>query len=146
MNSTPALPELSPLEAVLQMSASLVYLSVAVAAVGQAPRDRRTQVFLAFAIVSAVAFAVPVFGWYLGVKDLLAMRRVPLALMLTALAEGALLLFHFSQIFPRRRPWISTSGIQLPLASASFPQSLPVSRGPGQRFLRRRHLPSLLRF
>lgn len=115
------MPELTTLHVVLEMSAALVYLSIAAAAVGQAPRDRRTQVFFAFAIMSAVAFGIPVVGWSLGVKDPLVMKRVPLALMLIALAEGALLLFHFSQVFPRRRPWIITSGIQLPLAYVLIP-------------------------
>lgn len=121
MNAPTAMLELTTLEVILQMSAALVYLSVAVAAVGQAPRDTRTRVFLAFAIMSAVAFSIPVFAWALGVKDFLAMRRIPLALMLIALAEGALMLFHFSQVFPKRRAWIITSGIQLPVAYALIP-------------------------
>lgn len=121
MNATPAMPEMTTLDVVLQLSAALVYLSVAAAAVGQAPRDSRARVFLAFALMSAVAFCIPVFAWALGVKDFLVMRRIPLALMLIALGEGALLLFHFSQVFPARRPWIITSGVQLPVAYALIP-------------------------
>jgi hypothetical protein len=30
-------------------------------------------------------------------------------------------MFHFSQVFPRRRPWIRTAGIQLPIAYAVMP-------------------------
>jgi hypothetical protein len=41
--------------------------------------------------------------------------------MLAALSVGALLMFHFSQVFPRRRPWILTAGLQLPIAYAIMP-------------------------
>jgi hypothetical protein len=114
-------PDLTALDVAQHLAAALVYLAVAVAAIGQAPRDRRTQVFFAFGIVNAIAFTVTVVGWFLGVKSPLDMSRTMLGISLSALGVGGLLLFHFSQVFPRRRPWIRTSGIQLPLGYALVP-------------------------
>jgi hypothetical protein len=36
--------------------------------------------------------------------------------MIGAISLAALLMFHFSQVFPKRRPWIRASGPQLPIA------------------------------
>lgn len=109
------------LDAATQIIAAAVYMAVAAAALGHAPRDRRTRVFFAFSLMNAIAFGVPTFGWFVGEKDMLAYHRIPLGLTLSALAVGALLLFHFSQVFPRRRPWIKGAGIQLPIAYALTP-------------------------
>src|SRR5918993_2103307 len=114
-------PDLTTLDIAQHLAAALVYLAVAVAALGQAPRDQRTQVFFAFGIVNAIAFSVTAVGWFLGVKSPLDMNRTMLGISLAALGVGGLLLFHFSQVFPRRRPWIRTSGIQLPLGYALVP-------------------------
>src|SRR5918993_1152634 len=111
-------PDLTTLDIAQHLAAALVYLAVAVAALGQAPRDQRTQVFFAFGIVNTITFSVTVVGWFLGVKSPLDMNRTMLGISLAALGVGGLLLFHFSQVFPRRRPWIRTSGIQLPIAYA----------------------------
>lgn len=43
------------------------------------------------------------------------------AAVMAGLAVGALLLFHFTQVFPRRRPWIRTSGVQMPVAYVVTP-------------------------
>jgi hypothetical protein len=121
MNSTPAMPELTAFDAVTQLIAAAVYLAVGTAALAQAPRDERTRVFLAFASMNAIGFCIPAAGWFLGVKDVLAFDRIPLAVMLSALSVAAILLFNFSQIFPKRRPWIRGSGLQLPVAYALTP-------------------------
>lgn len=114
-------PELTSLDVAQHLVAALVYLAVAVAALGQAPRDRRTQVFFALGVVNAIAFTVTAAGWFFGVKSPMQMNRVVLGVALSSLGLGGLLLFHFSQVFPRRRPWLLTSGIQLPLAYALAP-------------------------
>jgi hypothetical protein len=114
-------PAMTRLDAAMQIVAAVIYMAVAAAALAHAPRDRRTRVFFAFALMNAIAFGVPTYGWFIGEKDVLAYRRVPLGLTLSALAIGALLLFHFSQVFPRRRPWIKGSGVQLPIAYALAP-------------------------
>ena len=36
------------------------------------------------------------------------------------------MLFHFTQVFPRRRPWIKTSGIQMPIAYLLAPAAVAV--------------------
>jgi hypothetical protein len=121
MDSPLAMPAMTPLDVVTQIIAALLYIGVGVAALAQAPRDPRTRVFFAFAIMNCIAFGIPTFGWFVGETNPLAMRRIPLALVLSALAIGALLLFHFSQVFPRRRPWIKGSGPQLPIAYGLTP-------------------------
>lgn len=107
---------MTALDAAQQIVAGLVYLSIAAAAMAQAPRDRRVQVFFAFSLANAAAFGVAVVGWFLGVTNPLEMSRGFYAVSLSALGIGSLLLFHFSQIFPRRRPWINASGIQMAVA------------------------------
>ena len=43
---------------------------------------------------------------------------------MSALGVGALLLFHFTQVFPRRRPWIKASGIQMGVAYVLAPLTI----------------------
>ena len=117
----PRVPDLTLLDIAQHLTAALVYLAVAVAALGQAPRDRRTQVFFAFGVVNAIAFSVTAAAWFIGVKSPVQMNRAMLGTSVAALGVGGLVLFHFSQVFPRRRPWIATSGIQLPVAYALVP-------------------------
>lgn len=119
MNAT--IIEITAIDAATQLIASAVYLAVAVAAFATAPRDERTRVFMAMALMNGIGASVPTLGWFLGVKDALAYGRIPLAVMLAALSVAALLLFHFSQIFPKKRPWIRGSGAQLPIAYAVMP-------------------------
>jgi len=121
MNPTPTMPELTVFEAVTQLIAAAVYLAVGVAALAQAPRDERTRVFLAFGLMNAIAFCIPAAAYFLGIKEVLAFERIPLGVMLAALSVAAILLFHFSQVFPSRRSWIRASGIQLPIAYALTP-------------------------
>ncbi|MEO6213127.1 MAG: hypothetical protein ABIP65_05815 [Vicinamibacterales bacterium] len=121
MDSTLALPAMTALDAVTQIIAAVLYMGVGTAALAHAPRDERARVFFAFALMNCVAFGIPTFGWFVGETNPLAMHRLPLALMLSGLAIGALLLFHFSQVFPRRRPWIKGAGPQLAIAYALTP-------------------------
>lgn len=120
MNDVP-IPELTAADVTMQLIVAAVYVAVGAAGVAFRPRDERTRVFLALAVMNAIGSSVPTIGWFLGVKNALAFDRVPLAIMLSALSLGALLLFHFSQIFPSRRPWIRGSGLQLPIAYAATP-------------------------
>lgn len=115
------MPELTAFDAVTQLIAAAVYLAIGGAALAQAPRDERTRVFAAFSLTNAVGFCIAALAWFLGIKDPLAFNRVPLAVMLAALSLGAVLMFHFSQVFPARRPWIRGAGPQLPIAYAIVP-------------------------
>lgn len=123
MNSPPGLPmpELTAFDVVTHLISALVYIAVGVAGLAQAPRDVRTRVFAALGLTHAVGFLIPAAAWFLGEKDPLAFNRVPLAVMLSALSVGALLMFHFSQVLPRRRPWIRESGMQLPIGYGLIP-------------------------
>ena len=114
-------PDLSGFDIAQHLVAALTYLAVAVAALGQSPRDRRTQVFFALGVVNAVALSVTALAWFFGVRSPLQMNRTLLGLSLAALSAGGILLFHFSQVFPTRRPWIRTAGVQLPIAYALVP-------------------------
>ena len=110
------MPGLSTTEAVLQMVGVLVHIAIGVAALAEAPRDERTRVFCALAVMNGAGVAVPIAFWWLGISDPMTGGRLPLAFMLASLAVATLLLFHLSQAFPRRRPWIRASGPQLPVA------------------------------
>ena len=109
-------PEMTALDAAQQTVAGIFYLAIAAAAFVYAPRDPRTQVFFGFSVANAVAFGVTVFAWFTGVTNPLEMNRTFQAISFSALCLGGLLLFHFSQIFPSRRPWITRSGVQMPAA------------------------------
>ena len=121
MNPTPAMPELTAFDASTQLIAAAIYLAIGAAGLAQAPRDERTRVFAALGLTHAIAFCIPAVAFYLGVKDWLAFNRIPLGITLAALSVGAMLMFHFSQVFPRRRPWVRGSGMQLPIAYAITP-------------------------
>lgn len=121
MDQFARMPEQTGFDTVTQLTAAAVYLAIGVAALAQAPRDERTRVFCALGVAHAIGFSIPAVGWLLGMTDPQAFNRVPLGIMLAALTLGSLLMFHFSQVFPRRRPWIRGSGIQLPIAYAVIP-------------------------
>ena len=115
MDSLP-MPQLTAFDAVTQLIAATIYLAVGTAGLAQAPRDERTRVFCALGIAHAIGFTIPSVAWMLGVTNPGAYNRIPLGITLAALSLGAVLMFHFSQVFPRRRPWIRGSGPQLPIA------------------------------
>jgi hypothetical protein len=121
MDPKDLMPALTAFEAAMQLASILVYIAVGAAALGHAPRDERTRVFLLLAIMNAVVTGIPVVFWWLGITDAMAGGRAPLALMMAGLTLATLALFHLSQVFPRRRPWIRTSGPQLPIAYALAP-------------------------
>jgi hypothetical protein len=121
MTDAPRIPDLTGGDAAAQTIAALVYLVVGVAAWLRAPRDVRTRVFLALALVSVVAFELPAYMWLRGTPQLMEMPRWIVAVLLTSLSTAALLLFHFTQVFPWRRPWLSASGPQMPIAYALTP-------------------------
>jgi hypothetical protein len=54
-------------------------------------------------------------------------RKLPVgatAAVLAGLGVGALLLFHFTQVFPRRRAWIKASGSQMAIAYCLAPLAI----------------------
>lgn len=123
MNSTNpiAMPVLTGLDATTQALAALCYLAIGIAALLRAPRDIRTQVFFVFSLANVAAFAIPALMWWKGITDPTAMPRVATALVVAGLGVAALLLFHFTQVFPRRRPWIRRAGVQMAVGYVLIP-------------------------
>jgi hypothetical protein len=101
----------------------LAYLAVAIGAVVTAPNDSRARAFLALAASSAFGYAVSPLQWWRGS---VAASRPVIAAAAVALALGAVVLFHFTQIFPRRRPWIRHHGRWLTAAYAALPPAVAV--------------------
>jgi hypothetical protein len=127
-------PVFTTVDGVTQGIAALCYLAVGLAAWLRATSDIRTRVFLAFSVANMIAFGIPTFWWLRGMTDPTNLPGAVLAADIAALGTGALLLFHFTQVFPRRRPWLKTSGAQMtigyvltPLAVAGLAMFLPTS-------------------
>ena len=97
-------PVATTFEMVSAVVSAVVYLAVALAAFARAPRDIRAKTFLVTALASAAPYLVTVQLWARGAAATLTvpiMSAVGLSLMV-----GSLALFHFTQVFPWRRPWI----------------------------------------
>ncbi len=114
-------PVFTSMDGVTQGIAALCYLAIGIAAWLHAPRDIRTRVFLGFSLANLVVFGVPTFWWLRGMTDPTKLPIAATACVMAALGDGALLLFHFTQVFPRRRPWIKTSGAQMAIAYVVAP-------------------------
>src|SRR5262245_767299 len=96
-------PAPTALDAVAATISLLVYLAVGAAAVASAPRDARARTFLGVAAASAGPYALSPLQWWKGTA---AYTPAVLALTTTAFTVGSVALFHFTQVFPYRRPWI----------------------------------------
>ena len=119
-------PVFTSVDGVTQVIAAVCYLGVGIAAWLRARHDIRTQVFLAFAAANLIVFGIPTFWWLRGTSDPRQLPAMATAVIMAGLAAGALVLFHFTQVFPRRRPWIKTSGIQMPIAYLLAPAAVAV--------------------
>src|SRR5204863_6356322 len=95
-------------EVVAAIVSAAAYLIVGMAAVARAPRDIRARVFLAIAFASAAPYLVTVLLWARGAGAAFTMWVT--ALVGLSLMFGSLTLFHFTQVFPWRRPWIRRYG------------------------------------
>jgi hypothetical protein len=97
-----------PLATTFEVFAAIVsgvlYLAVGVAAFVHAAHDIRARLFVATALASAAPYSFTVLLWARGSG---AAFTVPMiAAVALSLMMGSLLLFHFTQVFPWRRPWI----------------------------------------
>jgi len=101
-----------------------VYLIVGFAAAARAPRDIRARVFLAAAVASAAPYSVTVLLWARGAGATFTMGVT--ALVGVSLMFGSLTLFHFTQVFPWRRPWIRSHGKWLIAGYCLVPIALAV--------------------
>ena len=104
MNGMLQPPSPTAFDAVASAVSLLVYLGVAAAAIGRAPRDARARTFLAVAVASAVPYALSPLQWWKGYG---VYSPAVIALTTVAFTVGAAALFHFTQVFPRQRPFIS---------------------------------------
>jgi hypothetical protein len=126
MDANAAQPALTGIEVAAHALGALCYLAVGVPALVRAPRDARTRVFFGMAVLNLVTFAVTLITAARGYTDPTTMPRQWLALMLATFAVAALLLFHFTQVFPRQRPWLKTSGIQMAIGYVLAPAVIVV--------------------
>src|SRR5216117_1546952 len=114
-------PSVTTLDAVASIASLLLYLGVAVLALAHAPRDSRARVFFVVTLASAVPYALSPLQWWKG-----AGAYTPAVVTVTAVAFtiGTIALFHFTQVFPWRRPWIRAHFAWLAASYAVLP--LPV--------------------
>ena len=119
--STLAAPAFTSLDGSTQAIAAACYMTIGVAAWVRARSDIRTRVFLAFALSNLVVLGIPTIWWLRGTTNQTKLPAAATTAMMAALGVGALLLFHFTQVFPRRRPWIRTSGAQMAIAYCLTP-------------------------
>lgn len=117
-------PEFTPLDGITQAVAAIFYVAIGAAAWMRATGDIRTRVFLAFSIANFVVFSVPTVWWLRGASDHVKLPVEAMTAITSAMGVGALLLFHFTQVFPRRRPWIKTSGMQMAVAYCLAPLTI----------------------
>ena len=97
-------PSATAFDAVASLVSLLVYLGIAIAAIARAPGDARARTFLAVALASAVPYALSPLQWWKG--DAVYTPAI-IAVTAVAFTLGAAALFHFTQVFPARRPFIS---------------------------------------
>jgi hypothetical protein len=104
-------PAATTFDAVSAVLSALVYLLVAIAALVRRPDDARVRVFLGVALASAAPYCVTALIWYGGASA--AWSKGVVILVAFSLMIGSLLLLHFTQVFPWRRPWIRRHGMWL---------------------------------
>jgi hypothetical protein len=97
-------PSATVFEMVAALVSAALYLLVGIAALARAPKDVRTRLFFFTAVASAPAYLVTVLLWARGSTATFTLPVI--AVVGLSLMMGSLTLFHFTQVFPRRRPWI----------------------------------------
>jgi hypothetical protein len=107
MNGMLQVPTATSFDAVASLVSLVVYVGAALLAVARRPRDPSTRVFLVVALTSAAPYVLAILQWWKGSGV-----YVPATIALTAAAFclGSAALFHFTQVFPWRRPWILAHG------------------------------------
>jgi hypothetical protein len=98
-------------DALSSLASAGIYVIVALAALAQAPRDTRVRVFVAVALCGIAPYWVTAQIWAVGWQSALTKRAIVFVAL--SLMVGSLALFHFSQVFPWRRPWIRMHATRL---------------------------------
>jgi hypothetical protein len=83
--------------------AAAVSLAIAAGAYARAPRDRRARVFAALTISGAVTYSFVVLQW---VAPRSAFHAGVIAVTAVGFCVNCAATFHFTQVFPKQRPWI----------------------------------------
>ena len=108
-------PSVTMFDAVASAISLMVYLDTALIVLARRPREAYARVFLVVALTTSVPYAVTFLQWWKGAG---VYTPPVIALMTAAFCIGSAALFHFTQVFPWRRPWIRAHGRWLVLAYA----------------------------
>jgi len=100
-------PAATAFDAVGSLVSLAVYLGAAALMLARRPREPAPRVFLAVALTSAVPYVMSALQWWKGSG---VYRPATIALTAAAFSIGSAALFHFTQVFPWRRPWITKYG------------------------------------
>jgi hypothetical protein len=104
MDTAFGMPSATAFDAVSALASAGIYIVVAIAALATAPRDPRVRVFLATALAGVAPYYVTAQIWAWGFPAVV--TKTMIGLVTLSLMMGSLALFHFTQVFPWRRPWI----------------------------------------
>jgi hypothetical protein len=105
-------------DAVASMTSLAVYLGVAILMLARRSGDSRARVFLVVALTSAVPYVLTALQWRRGSGIYTPAVTASLA---AAFSIGSAALFHFTQVFPARRPWIQRHFLWVVLAYVLIP-------------------------
>jgi hypothetical protein len=103
-------PSATAFDAVAAIVSLIVYLGVAFIMVARWRAESHARVFLVVALTSAVPYLLTALQWWKGSG---VYTPATIMLMAAAFCIGSTALFHFTQIFPSRRPWIRAHGAWL---------------------------------
>jgi hypothetical protein len=118
-------PVATTFEACSSIASAALYLIVGTAALVRAPRDIRARLFFATALASAAPYSVTAL---IRVRGSEATFTLPLIVVVAlSLLLGSLVLFHFTQVFPWRRPWIRAHGRWLYAGYLAVPVAVAVA-------------------
>lgn len=105
------LPSATAFDAISSLASAGIYMIVALAALAHAPRDPRVRLFLATAAAGLAPYCVTAQIWAWGAAA--TFTKTTIIVLALSLAVGSLALFHFTQLFPWRRPWIRAHAAKL---------------------------------
>jgi hypothetical protein len=112
-------PSATAFDALSSLVSAGIYAIVALAALAQAPHDARVRVFAAVALSGVAPYWITAQIWAVGGSSAFTKRAIVFVAL--SLMMGSLALFHFTQVFPWRRPWIRRHGSRLWAAYVVIP-------------------------
>jgi hypothetical protein len=109
-------------DAVAATVSLLAYLSVGIVVLARSPRDVRAHVFMIVAAAGVLPYALSPLQWW---KGNAVYTPALIAATAVSFSIGSAALFHFTQVFPAKRPWIR--GHRGWLVAAYIVPALPVA-------------------